>query len=283
MHYKYNLEENGITLIPNIINHSLCANAIAVIEEYIRLNKSEDLLITDKGIPRKLCYAFDKGEVFLLIISEPKLIQILKNIYTNLDEIVPTWEDILIKSAKNGIPVELHQDLGLQTVSYGDVLSLAIYLNDANKNPVYYLEKSHKLGALTRTQLKQYQDKTLYTPIFAHKGDLTIHNILTLHFSNNNISKLPRYTWYVEFRSIPQIINDSPWNEDWARKRQSILQYAIQLRKKYGLPYEELYSQSYAEECLEKKPTLFKVPHLTNDITYNDNEYNHFINHTTLF
>lgn len=283
MNYFNELAEKGVFHIPNIVDENLCFEAVSVIEKYITENNNSDLLKTANGTPRKLCYAFEKSDVFLQIISCPRLIELIKQINPNHNDIVPTWEDILIKCPHNGIPVEIHQDLGLQTINQGNVFSFAIYLTESSDNPVYYLEGSQKLGALTRDEIKTYSDTILYQPVIAQTTDVVIHNVLTLHYSDINSSDTRRYTWYIEFRTMPQLINDSPWNKEWGLKRQAIMYHAIEMRKKMGLPYQELYSKEYIDSNLRDLPISLKVPHLIEGVKYEDNDYNHFLDHKTLF
>lgn len=218
------------------------------------------------------------------IISHPNVIRILKAIYGyEIANVLPTWEDILIKQSKTGIPVEIHQDLGLQSVNKGDVYSLAFHFHDTIENPVCFFEGSHKLGAITREEIKNYQRKELYKPYFSSAGDVDIHNVLTLHYSEPNTSENPRYTWYVEFRTIKQIVEDSPWNEEWALQRQAILFYAIENRKRKGLPIEDIEFSRKLDLAKRINDIQLRIPHETNGVKYSDNEYNHFADHKTLF
>lgn len=278
------LKEHGVLNFKSVIDYELIERAISAIERFLPQKYNPDVLTTPSNIVRKVCYAFEKDEVFLDIISHPNVIRILKTIYgTDIVNILPTWEDILIKQPKIGIPVEIHQDLGLQSVNIGDVYSLAFHFHDTIENPVCFFEGSQKFGAITREEIKKYQNKELYKPYLSSAGDVDIHNVLTLHYSEPNTSENPRYTWYVEFRTIKQIIEDSPWNEEWALQRQAILLYAIENRKRKGLPFEEIPFSRKLD--LEKRINniQLRIPHETNGVKYTDNEYNHFADHKTLF
>lgn len=278
------LKEKGVLNIKNVIEVELLERAKSAIDKRLSETSSSDILITSQNTVRKICYAFEKDEVFLDIISHPNVIRILKSIYGNdVENVLPTWEDILIKQPENGIPVEIHQDLGLQSVKLGDVFSLAFHLHDTVDNPVYFFEGSHKLGAITREQIKQYQSKELYKPYLSLAGDVDIHNVLTLHYSEPNTNEKPRYTWYVEFRTLKQIIEDSSWNNEWALQRQAILFYAIENRKNKGFPFEEIPFSRKAELTKYLKDIQLRIPHETNGVKYTDNEYNHFADHKTLF
>jgi ectoine hydroxylase-related dioxygenase (phytanoyl-CoA dioxygenase family) len=279
-----NLKKNGAVNIKNVLDFELIERAKKSIERFIPQKSNIDVLTTPQNTVRKICYAFDKDEVFLDIISHPKVIHILKSIYgSDIVNILPTWEDILIKQPKTGIPVEIHQDLGLQSDKIGNVFSLAFHFHDTIENPVCFFEGSHKLGAITRDEIKNHQNKELYKAYLSLAGDVDIHNVLTLHYSEPNTTENPRYTWYVEFRTIKQIVEDSDWNEEWALQRQTILFYAIENRKRKRLPFEEIaFSRKLdLEKCINN--IQLRIPHETNGVKYTDNEYNHFADHKTLF
>lgn len=280
---KKNLRKDGIVLIPSVLDTQICHRALNVIENILK-TKDEDILLTEGNIERKICYAFEKDDIFLDILSSPAVITILQQLYgDDISEIVPTWEDILIKKPLNGIPVEVHQDLGLSSLKSSDVFSLAFYFNDSICNPVNYLKGSQKLGPLDRNQIKEYSDPKLYTPYCANMGDVTIHNVLTIHYSDPNTSSIPRYTWYLEFRTVSQIVNDSPWDLEWAMKRQAIMAYAIENRKSKGLDFIDIKFKNYLELKKYIKNINLKVLHIGNGVEYTDNKYNHFENHKTLF
>lgn len=278
------LKQKGVLNIKNVIETELLERAKSAIEKRLAETSNSDVLITPQNSVRKICYAFEKDEVFLDIISHPNVICILKSIYgDDIENILPTWEDILIRQPKTGIPVEIHQDLGLQSVNLGDVFSLDFHFHDTVDNPVCFFEGSHKFGAITREQIKQYQSKELYEPYLSLAGDVDIHNVLTLHYSEPNATEKPRYTWYVEFRTLKQIVEDSLWNEEWALQRQAILLYAIESRKSKGMPFEEIEFSRKAELTKYLNDIQLRIPHETDSVKYTDNEYNHFADHKTLF
>ena len=278
------LKENCVLNIKNVLDFELVERANTAIEKILPKKSNLDVLTTPQNTVQKVCYAFEKDEVFLDIISHPNVILILKDLYKkDVVNILPTWEDILIKESKTGIPVEIHQDLGLQSVTIGNVYSLAFHFHDTIQNPVCFFEGSHKLGAITREEIKKYQSKKLYKPYFSSAGNVDIHNVLTLHYSEPNTSENPRYTWYVEFRTIKQIVEDSAWNEEWAIQRQAILYYAIENRKRKGLPFEEIAFSRKADLEKQINNIQLRIPHETKGVKYTDNEYNHFADHKTLF
>jgi hypothetical protein len=59
------LNNDGVINIPKVISEETSAKAIAVIEQILK-NRDEDLLFTNTGVERKICYAFQKDEIFLV-------------------------------------------------------------------------------------------------------------------------------------------------------------------------------------------------------------------------
>jgi len=188
--------------------------------------------------------------------------------------IVPTWEDMLIKIPERGIPVTVHQDLALQSAKY-DVFSVGIYLHNSDDNPVYYLPKSHKMGPLTKTEIsKVYEEnKNKFVPVIAKAGDIVIHNVKTVHYSEKNKSQNPRYTWYLEFRTINQLEKDSPWDQDWINSRRAIWIYALKKYKEniaHLIP-DEVFLQKYIEKL------NLRISHTNKYVDYDmKSPYNHF-------
>lgn len=63
------------------------------------------------------------------------------------------------------------------------------------------------MGALTKTEIYKVEDKDRdkFVPIRVKAGDIVIHNVKTVHYSEENKCDHPRYTWYLEFRTINQL------------------------------------------------------------------------------
>lgn len=237
---------------------------------------SSDLLSIDKsGKTHKILYPLAKSEKLLKYIVSPTILEVLMSLVEDYREIVLTWEDILIKVPYHGIPVTLHQDLALQSAKH-DIFSFGIYMHDSSSNPVYYLPESFKYGALTKNELytvsKENVDK--FSPVIAHAGDMSLHYVKTIHYSDTNASPNPRFTWYIEFRTLKQLYEDSPWDHEWIMKRRAIFVYAL---------------QKYAPEHLDKlapdldalQPYLqnidLRVPHTNDTVQYDmKSPYNHF-------
>ena len=217
---------------------------------------------------------FEKSENFVKALVNDSILAILQETVSDITTIVPTWEDMLIKVPYHGVPVGVHQDLALQSIN-SDVYSLGVYFHSSKENPVYYLPESHKLGPLTKKEIHKLfnERKKDFIPVIAEAGDIIVHNVKTVHYSDENLSKSPRYTWYLEFRNIKQLEEDSPWDIDWINQRRKIWVYALQKYKSY----EQIKDLIPDEKFFNDFPLILKVSHTNDIIKYDDkNPYNHF-------
>lgn len=222
----------------------------------------------------KVLYRVEKENTFLEALVSPSIFEILSALHIQSDRIVPTWEDMLIKIPLNGIQVDVHQDLALHSMNQ-PVFSLGVYLHSSEANPVYYLPESHLRGPLTRTEIQELflQRKQDFLPVYAEPGDILIHNVKTVHYSEENKSPSPRYTRYLEFRTQDQLENDSPWDEDWIGARRSIWAHAIHTyvpQMSHWIPENEDLNKYLT-------PLRLRVSHTNDHIKYDQtNPYNHF-------
>lgn len=237
--------------------------------------KSDLLSIDESGHTHKILYPLGKHALFLKSLVHSSILDILLTTIDNPLEIVPTWEDVLIKLPYCGIPVTFHQDLALQSSKY-DIFSMGIYFHTSQHNPVYYLPGSHVLGALTKQELYQVSEARIkeFVPVIAEPGDLIMHKVKTIHYSERNESPFSRYTWYLEFRTLSQLYDDSPWDKDWILGRRAIFAHALKTYQ--PLYYDELIRDEKSLEPYLKHLNL-RVPHETKEVKYDmESPYNHF-------
>lgn len=254
------------------------------VEEFIRAtdqmldnpeNKTDLLSIDESKRTHKILYPLGKHELFLKRLVDPRILELLMTFIDNPLEIVPTWEDVLIKLPNNGIPVTFHQDLALQSSKY-DVFSLGIYFHSSEHNPVYYLPGSHVLGALTKQELYAICEKRLeeFVPVVAQPGDIVMHKVKTIHYSEKNQSPFPRYTWYLEFRTLTQLYDDSPWDKEWILGRRAIFAHALE---KYQPEYYKKLIQDEAVLQPYRERLNLRITHETETVKYDmSSPYNHF-------
>lgn len=271
-----NITTDGFKIYKSAFDHGAVGTLVREVDKILQNSEFEyDFLKLNKdGHIHKVRYMFEKNENFIKALVSDAILDILQDIAVDIKTIVPTWEDMLIKVPYHGVPVGVHQDLALQSIG-SDVHSLGIYLHSSQENPVYYLPESHKLGPLTKQEIhKLFQEKkSEFVPIIAKAGDIIVHNVKTVHYSEENSSSSLRYTWYLEFRTIKQLEEDSPWDEDWIHQRRKIWVHALQKYK----PYEQIKHLIPDREFFENMPLTLRVSHTNEHIQYdNKNPYNHF-------
>jgi len=265
---------DGYSVIKNAFSPQEVQLLLSQTEKALASKKNEEdfLRINDSKHIHKIRYMFEKGDMFLKFLVHDSILKIVSELSDDVTRIVPTWEDMLIKIPERGIPVTVHQDLALQSAKY-DVFSVGIYLHNSDDNPVYYLPKSHKMGPLTKTEIsKVYEEnKNKFVPVIAKAGDIVIHNVKTVHYSEKNKSQNPRYTWYLEFRTINQLEKDSPWDQDWINSRRAIWIYALKKYKENIAHPDEVFLQKYIEKL------NLRISHTNKYVDYDmKSPYNHF-------
>ena len=273
---KETFQEQGYYVFKNAFSREEIKELVKATDKALTLPKNVDDLLTINKTQHvhKILYMFEKDDAFLKALVHPSILKIISSLSETPERIVPTWEDMLIKVPYEGVPVTVHQDLALQSVNH-EIFSLGIYLHDSKPNPVYYLPKSHKLGSLTKDEIYQVyeEQKDDFGPIYADPGDIIIHNVKTVHYSEENKSSSPRYTWYLEFRTLDQLRFDSPWDEDWILSRRAIWVSAL----KQHAPDMSYWIED--EESLKAylSPLNLRVSHTNDHINYDQtNPYNHF-------
>lgn len=270
-------KRRGITCFRNVLAANEIQELIAIVDSIlINPNYKPDLLSIDNsnGI-HKILYPLGKDERLLKYIVHPLILEVLISLVSDVTEIVLTWEDILIKEPFTGIPVTFHQDLALQSTDH-DIFSFGMYFHDSVDNPVYYLPESFKYGALTKDKLYKVvaEHKDQFEPIIACAGDISLHYVKTIHYSDTNRSPNPRYTWYLEYRTMTQLRENSPWDEEWIIMRRAIFVAAL-------MRYAPAYVERLAPDLEKLKPYLQKlelrVPQTNDKIQYDmESPYNHF-------
>tara|TARA_A100000171_G_C2129601_1_gene145802 strand:+ start:318 stop:1190 length:873 start_codon:yes stop_codon:yes gene_type:complete len=283
---KEELEQNGFCHIPNAFSQLEIRRLVEATQktldnpdfeyDFLKINKDQHI--------HKIRYMFEKDPIFTETLVHESILSILTRLISPKSSIVPTWEDMLIKVPFKGIPVTVHQDLALQSIG-SDVFSVGIYLHDSLLNPVYYLPESHKKGALTRTEIYQIykDDKDKFVSVKARAGDIVVHNVKTVHFSGENTSPDPRYTWYLEFRTIEQLLKDSPWDRTWITQRRAIWAFALKkyrvTQKKKNASYDDIDELVPDYEALKPymNPLALRISHTNETIQYDmKSPYNHF-------
>ena len=275
--WKAELEQNGFVHLPGVLDADDAARlALLSLQSLGDYSDSQDLVRTGDGVPVKLTYPLDKYPDFISVLGSREVRDIVDSLLP-ADDSVLTWEDILVKPPSVGVEVGVHQDIGLDPTR-DTVHSLGISLNGDQDNPVYFLPGSHRLGPLTATAVAAlWQDcREQFKPIVTQPGDVVIHNVHVLHYSEPNLSELPRATWYLEFRSMRSLLEKGPWGDDWTQRRRAIWVHA---RAAAGdnIGDDETDPVKAYLKALDDGEGALRVPHVTETVQYDAaSPYNHF-------
>lgn len=266
---------NGFLHVPQIINATHINALITSVNQLLSSQTySEDILL-EHNQPKKIGYMFNKGDIFLETLVNDRVLNLLCRHIEDPTQIVPSWEDMIVKMPYSNNAFRPHQDLPLQSLN-SKVFSIALYLHDSTHNPVWFLPGSHHLGPQTKVQIDniftiQRHD---FVAVPANAGDVVMHHAQTIHFSEENTSANPRYTWYLEFRTLRQLREDSPWDLEWILKRRTIFVYALEKfnpKKLKELAPDYNLLQPYLQQI------QLKVPHVTATVDYDmQSPYYHF-------
>ena len=277
--WRARLERDGFVHIPRVLPmEDVSALALLSLRSVDDYSESEDLIRTAGGVPLKLTYPLDKYPEFLTVLGRKEISDIVDRILPRTDSVL-TWEDVLIKMPLVGEGVGAHQDIGLDPTRE-TIFSLGISLHDDSDNPVYFLPGSHRLGPLTTDAVTAIRRdcKPEFVPVVSQPGDVVIHNVHVLHYSEPNSSKRPRATWYLEFRSMASLLERGPWSADWTHHRRAIWVHA---RKAAGDDGGETERDEVMEYLagLQTGHSSLRVPHVTEEVRYDPTSpYNHFSN-----
>ena len=275
--WKAELEQDGFVHLPQVFDAAdvdrLAALSLQSIGDYAG---SEDLVRTQEGTPVKLLYPLGKYGEFISMLGRKEVREVVDRLLPRPDSVL-TWEDVLIKVPSAGVEVGVHQDIGLDPVRE-TVHSLGISLHADADNPVFFLPGSHRLGPLTATAVDALRRDCgdRFRPVITRPGDIVIHNVHVLHYSEPNLSEDPRATWYLEFRSMRDLLEKGPWSVGWTFRRRAIWVYA---RAAGGdeIGDNEPDEVKWHLERLKKGESSFRVPHITGEIRYDSTSpYNHF-------
>lgn len=255
---KNGLQRNGYLHLEGQIEQRV----VGALREAIRTalaTDSPDLLRAPDGHFQKLTYPLDKHPAFLVELAHPHILGLALELSPRPEQLVLTWEDVLLKPAGVGLHVEVHQDLALQW-HHGGVFSLGVHLDDASMNPVEFVPGSHAHGPLTREQVRAHPGP--FVPVAPGVGDIVAHDVLVVHRSGPNRASRPRTTWYLEFRTLDQLAQ-GPWSREWALDRRALLFHAVAARRDAGFPVDwPPLGPGESVDAWLARPLRLRVPHV---------------------
>ena len=261
---RMGLERDGFVHLRNQLEPDLVADLNAALQTVVA-EDSADLLRAPDGHVRKVTYPLDKHPAFLPAVAHPRILGLALALSPKPEQLVLTWEDILMKPGGVGLPVPVHQDLALQWHG-GGVFSIGVHLGDAALNPVEFSPGSHVGGPLTRHDVRAHRGPFL--PVAPAAGDIVVHDALVVHRSGPNTSARQRSTWYLEFRTLDQLAG-GPWPKAWALDRRALLFHAVAARREAGLEadWPPLGPGESVASWLARSQRLC-IPHVSDGVDY---------------
>lgn len=192
----------------------------------------------------RLEYTLDKSPHFLALAANPLVLQFATAIHG--EQVVLTWEDMIIKTPFAGFGVPFHQDLLYQSTR-SIVFSMGIYLDDSGADPLTCIPGTQRLGPLSEEEIAGLaaERRAEHVEVPVRAGDCLVHNVLVIHGSPENRSDATRRVIYLEFRTADQVRDDSPWDEEWLQQRLQLLPAAVAARR--SMPEYEAIDRRYAE------------------------------------
>ena len=272
-------KQDGFLLVPQCLTPDEVGAMSGAVRAVLGAPPSADVLLAPDGSTvRKVAYLFDKHPLFLEMLTHPSIMALATVLSPAPDDLVVTWEDLLVKPAHVGIAVPVHQDLALQSLG-GGVFSLGVHLDDAADNPVWFLPGSHRLGPLGRNEIRDLKvtRRAEFVPVRARAGDIVLHDVFTAHFSDANDGPASRHTWYLEFRTGDQVVREGPWDLEWVRRRQALLLLSARIREAKGLSCLVPRLRNEDELASYVTDPRLRVPHVGGGVEYDTTSpYFHF-------
>lgn len=259
---------DGVAVMRSAVDDEFLTSVRSAVADVLASSSSADVLRAASGVVRKITYPLGLDARFLAALAHPGLLRLALAVSPEPEQLVLTWEDILYKAPRSGEAVPVHQDLALQSLA-GPVYSLGVHLDDAAENPVCFLLGSHALGPQTAAEVAALRQRGGFAAVAASAGDVVVHNVLTVHYSDANAAAAPRSTWYLEFRTLRQLQLDGRWPASWARQRRALLFHACAARAAEGLPTE--WPPLGAGESVAawlREPVALRVPHISYGVQY---------------
>tara|TARA_B100000886_G_scaffold194131_1_gene133756 strand:- start:835 stop:1617 length:783 start_codon:yes stop_codon:yes gene_type:complete len=195
--------ENGFVIYKNFITKSLANNIKKDLNIYLkkiknkkfRLHLTKDNKINSihgvkfKWVSKLQNYYYTKILTNNLLGEKPKKF----------------GSELFAKPPRTGMKVPIHQDNYFWNTKNGNALTIWFALDNSNKKngAIFYFKGSHKNGLVkhsvsfhpgTSQEIKKKIILDKYkkiTPVL-QKGDCIVHNSLTIHGSNENLSNKPR-------------------------------------------------------------------------------------------
>lgn len=142
---------------------------------------------------------------------------------------VPSYESMVFKFEGDGEAIHWHQD-AVFTRKHR-VFNFDLYLDASKKGAgaLHVLPGTQK----NKQQICEMEDNYGWNPpemivVEMEPGDVLLHDDMVVHGSPETTGNALRRTIYLEFRSVEQIHDEGPWDDDFIQKRMQLIPMAKQ-------------------------------------------------------
>jgi ectoine hydroxylase-related dioxygenase (phytanoyl-CoA dioxygenase family) len=173
-------------------------------------------------------YLHGKGcRASLELLGSPQVLAVAESLCGR--NFVPTYESMVFKMPGDGQIVPWHQDAVFPRKTYR-IFNFDLYLDRSTKDggALRVLPGTHREVHNVCKVAEDYGwDHPDLLILGMEPGDVLLHDDMVLHGSPQVEGHSLRRTVYYEFRPIEQILDEGPWDQEWADKRLRLLPVAL--------------------------------------------------------
>lgn len=202
--------DNGYVLVKKLFGQDKITKGLIAIDEILLRNdadKNSEKEPKDSTVVRRIWSPTQKHETFVELAEDKQLLDVVQSLIG--ENILFHYSKLNMKGPRVGSIVEWHQDFSYYPHTNTDLLTVLIFLDDANKENgcLRVIPGSHRKGLLShdidgffRGKLSDIdEDDAVY--IEAEAGDVLFLHCLCMHASAVNSSPVPRRTFLPAYRS----------------------------------------------------------------------------------
>ena len=219
---------------------------------------------------RRIEYVIDKRDECKVLLGHPFILRSVEKLVGQ--DLIPTWDSMVLKLPGEGIIVPWHRDAGNAHVGDVPIFNVDFYLDEADEDTCVWLIPGSHTWSEEKVQeiVKREGFRTEgATPALMQPGDVLFHNILVVHGSPANSSAKLRRVVYYEFRTAHVEEELGPHIPAYIPLKQKVLLACLEKRRaaKY-IPADE-------EPYLYQPPAPYNTVSLTPDEELSTYRYVH--------
>ena len=242
-------DEYGYLILRNWIPHELLVRLQDAGKNWIEqgLHAStddpnyEDYVFAQRSVGRvmfRVNYLHNKGQSAALeLLGSPAVLAVAESLCgINL---VPTYESMVFKQEGDGEAIIWHQD-AVHPRKHR-IFNYDLYLDRSTKEggALKVIPKSqHQKQDFCKIEQEYGWDHPEAIVVEMEPGDVLLHDVMVGHGSERVEGKSLRRTIYYEFRSVEEIFEDGPWDQDWIERRLRLIPVALK-RYTQAFPHAE--------------------------------------------